>query len=76
MLKLGKQLRFTECEIESARALGLDLAHVRSEAQYRTAVVRLIETLADERPELLERIAVELAKVTGRSLPAKLKVVK
>jgi hypothetical protein len=76
MLKLGKQIRFTEAEVDEARKLGIDLTGVKSEAQYSAAVVRLIETLAKDRPDLLERISTELAKVTGRKPPAKLKVVK
>jgi hypothetical protein len=76
MLKLGNEIRFTEAEIEEARKLGIDLTDVKSEAQYSAAVVRLVETLANDRPELLERIAKELSRVTGHKLPAKLKVVK
>lgn len=76
MLKLGKEVRFTQAEIEEVRKLGIDLTDVKSEAQYSAAVVRLVETLANDRPELLERIAKELSRVTGRKLPAKLKVVK
>lgn len=76
MLKLGKQIRFTEAEVEEARKLGIDLTDVKSEAEFSAAVVCLVQTLAKDRPDLLERISRELAKVTGRKLPAKLKVVK
>ena len=76
MLKLGETLRFTVAEIEEARLLGLDLSVVKSEEQFKSAVVELITTLEREKPALLEKIAEALAEVTERKLPARMKAVK
>ncbi len=76
MLQIGNQLRFTSEEIKEARALGLDLAAVRTRDEYSKAVINLISTLEHERPDLLEKIAQALAAKTGAKLPAKLSVVR
>jgi hypothetical protein len=74
MLRFEKKIRFTAAEIQEARKLGLDLAGVKSEAEYSNAVIELITTLEHERPALLEKIAKALAERTGKKLPAKLNV--
>lgn len=76
MLRSGNTLRFTFVEIEEARLLGLDLSSVKTEEQLTSEVLRLITTLEREKPELLEHIAIELAEVTGRKLPARLTIIK
>ena len=73
MLTLGKQVRFTIEEVDSARLLGIDLASVRTTVQYSEAIVRLVGELEADRPELLEKFARALAVKTGRPMPAKLR---
>ncbi len=76
MLKSKEQLRFTSSEIAEARRLGIDLARVKTKAEYSNAVIELITTLAHERPDLLERIAKKLCEESGRKMPARLKLVR
>lgn len=76
MLMSGKHIRFTEREVAEARKIGLDLSAVSSEEKFAAAVVHLIETLASDQPHLLEKLAKEIAKVTGRKLPSKLTLIK
>lgn len=75
MLRLGNKIRLTELEVQEARQLGLRLDAVRTHEAYSSAVIALVETLAMERPNLLEKIASALAVETGTKLPAKLKLV-
>jgi hypothetical protein len=74
MLESNEQLRFTSAEIAEARRLGIDLAGVKTKAEYSNAVIELVTTLAHERPDLLERIAKKLCEETGSKMPAKLKL--
>ncbi|HQR21060.1 MAG TPA: hypothetical protein PLZ79_08985 [Burkholderiales bacterium] len=75
MLQSNDQRRFTPAEIEQARKLGIDLAGVKTKADYSNAVIDMITRLEHERPDLLEKIAKALAEKTGRKLPAKLRLV-
>ena len=75
MLQSNEQLRFTPAEIEQARRLGIDLAGVKTKADYSNAVIEMITTLEHERPSLLEKIAKALSEKTGRKLPGKLRLV-
>lgn len=75
MLQSNDQLRFTPAEVEQARGLGIDLAGVKTKADYSNAVIEMITTLEHERPDLLEKIAKALAEKTGKKLPAKLRLV-
>jgi len=75
MLQSNEQLRFTPAEIEQARRLGIDLAGVKTKADYSNAVIEMITTLEHERPSLLEKIAKALAEKTGRKLPGNLRLV-
>lgn len=72
MLRAGNALRFTPAEIEDFRKLGLDFDGARTPDDIEQALARWAATLNDERPDLLERIAVELAKAKGIPLPARL----
>ena len=54
---IQRTLRFTPAEIEQARRLGIDLAGVKTKAEYSNAVIDMITTLEHERPDLLEKIA-------------------
>lgn len=72
MLRAGNALRFTPDEIEDFRKLGLDFDGARTQDDLDQALARWADTLNDERPDLLEKIAAELAKARGIPLPARL----
>ena len=72
MLRAGDALRFTPDEIEAYRQLGLDFDGARTRDDVEQALTRWAGTLNDERPDLLEKIAVEMAKAKGVKLPARL----
>ena len=72
MLRAGNALRFTPDEIEDFRKLGLDFDGARTQDDIDQALARWADTLNDERPDLLEKIAVEMAKARGITLPARL----
>ncbi len=75
MIQSGHDIRFTAEEIEDGRKCGLDLQRVKTTADLAAAEIELICALAEERPALLYKIAVELARVKGLNLPPKLTVV-
>ena len=72
MLRAGKVLRFTPVEIEAYRKLGLDFDWARTQDDIEQVLAQWADTLNDERPDLLEKIAVEMAKAKGILLPARL----
>lgn len=72
MLRAGDALRFTPDEIEAYRKLGLDFDGARTQDDIDQALTRWADTLNDERPDLLEKIAAELANARGITLPARL----
>ena len=72
MLRAGKVLRFTPDEIKTYRKLGLDFDGARTQGDIEQALTRWVETLNDERPDLLEKIAAEMGKARGVPLPARL----
>lgn len=72
MLRAGHSLRFTPTEIEELRKLGLDVDGARTQDDLDQALARWAGTLAEERPELLDKIASALADAKGVSLPARL----
>jgi hypothetical protein len=72
MLRAGGALRFTPDGIEAYRQLGLDFDGARTRDDVEQALTRWADTLNDERPDLLEKIAVEMAKAKGVKLPARL----
>ena len=72
MLRAGDTLRFTPDEIEDYRKLGLDFDGARTQGDVEQALTRWVDTLNDERPELLEKIATEMGKARGLPLPARL----
>ena len=72
MLRAGDALRFTPDEIEAYRKLGLDFDGARTQDDIDQALARWADTLNDERPDLLERIAAAMAKARGITLPARL----
>ena len=72
MLRAGDALRFTPDEIEDFRKLGLDFDGARTQDDIDQSLARWADTLNDERPDLLEKIAAELANARGITLPARL----
>ena len=72
MLRAGNALRFTPEEIEAFQKLGLDFDGARTTDDLDSVLARWADTLNDERPDLLEKIAVEMAKAKGIPLPARL----
>ena len=72
MLRAGDALRFTPDEIEDFRKLGLDFDGARTQDDIDQALARWADTLNDERPDLLEKIAAAMAKARGIALPAHL----
>ncbi len=76
MLRAGHSLRFTPTEIEELRRLGVDVGGARTQDGLDQALARWADTLAEERPALLNKIASALAAAKGVSLPAQLKRVR
>ena len=72
MLRAGDTRRFTPDEIEDFRKIGLDFDGAQTQDDIEQALTRWADTLNDEHPDLLERIATELAKARGITLPARL----
>ena len=72
MLRAGDALRFTPDEIEDFRKLGLDFDGARTQDDIDQALARWADTLNDERPDLLEKIAAAMAKARGIPLPVRL----
>ena len=75
MLRAGKALRFTPDEVDEYRSLGLDFEGVRTQDDIEQALAAWAGTLADERPDLLDKIVSEMAKVKGVKPPARLTTV-
>ena len=75
MIRSGNSRRFTPNEIEELRQVGLDLADAKCQNDIEQEVSRWAHTLADERFELLEKIASAMAKAKGVKLPPRLNVV-
>lgn len=72
MLRAGHSLRFTPTEIEELRRVGLDVDGTRTQDDLDQALAQWAGTLAEERPQLLDKIASALAQAKGASLPARL----
>lgn len=75
MIRSGNAARFTPTEVEEFRQIGLDLGDVECQNDIEQEVSRWAHTLADERFELLEKIASAMAKAKGVKLPPRLNVV-
>jgi hypothetical protein len=75
MIRSGNSIRFTRDEIADFRNLGLDFEGARTENDVASVIAHWAHTLADERPDLLETIASEMARAKGVTLPPKLSVV-
>lgn len=75
MLRAGNSIRFTPQEVEEFRSLGLDFDGLRTQDELEQALVGWTDALTQDRPALLEKIALEMAKVKGVKPPAQLKPV-
>jgi hypothetical protein len=75
MIRSGNSVRFTHNEVEEFRQVGLDLSNVEGQDDIEQEVSRWAHTLADERFELLEKIASAMAKAKGVKLPPRLNIV-
>jgi hypothetical protein len=75
MIRLGNSVRFTPQEVDEFRQVGLDMGNVKHQKDIEQELSRWAHILADERFDLLEKIALELAKANGTKLPAKFRVV-
>lgn len=69
MIQSGDQIRFTAAEIEEGISLGLDLAGVHTSAELSAQLVDWIEAMSVLRFEVVEKMARELARQKGVSLP-------
>ena len=75
MLRSGNSIRFTANEAEEAQELGIDLNGVKSPDDFANALAPWIEALGEVRPDLLGRLAQDLAKAKGAKLAPRLSVV-
>jgi hypothetical protein len=75
MIRSSNSARFAPNEVEEFRQIGLDLRDVKCRNDIEQEVSRWAHTLADERFELLEKIASAMAKAKGVKLPPRLNVV-
>lgn len=72
MVRSGNLVRFTSSEVEAFRQIGLTLSNVRHQSDIEQEVSRWARTIADERFDLLEKIALEMARARGLRLTPKL----
>ena len=75
MLRANKALRFTPDEVATHRSLGIDFDGARTQDDIDPALTAWADTLADERPDLLDSIVSEMAKVKGVKPPPRLEQV-
>lgn len=74
MIRLGNSARFAPHEIDEFRQVGLDMSNVKDQQGIEQELTRWAHILADERFDLLEKIALEMAKANAAKLPPKLSV--
>ena len=75
MIESGASARLTSADVEEFRQIGLDFGSVESQNDIERELTRWANTLADERFDLLEKIASAMAKAKGVKLPPKLTAV-
>ena len=75
MLCSGNSIRFTGKEAEEAREMGIDVAGVKSPDDFANALVPWIEALGEVRPDLLNKLARNMATAKGIKMPPCLNVV-
>jgi len=67
MLRLNNRIRFTESETAEMLKIGIDLTGVHTQSAINAEFARWANALAQRRPDLLEKIARELARVIRQS---------
>ncbi|MEO8187791.1 MAG: hypothetical protein ABI580_10560 [Burkholderiaceae bacterium] len=75
MIRLSNSARFTPHEVDEFRQVGLDMGNVKYQKDIEQELSRWAHIVAEERFDLLEKIALAMAKAAGVKLPPKLKVV-
>jgi hypothetical protein len=75
MLRAGSAVRFVPSEIENYRSLGIDFAGARTRDDVEQALGRWANTLADERPDLLNKIVQAMVKTKSVRPPSALTLV-
>ena len=75
MFCAGNSVRFTPNEVEDYRSLGIDFAGTRVQDDIEQALGCWAQTLSDERPDLLNKIVLEMAKAKGVRPPVSLDLV-
>jgi hypothetical protein len=75
MLRSGNLLRFTAREVEEHQGLGVDLSGVKTPDDFANALVPWIDALGAVRPDLLDKLARDLARAKGGRLPPQLGLV-
>jgi hypothetical protein len=77
MLRAGDSIRFTPAEIAEFEKLGIDFDGVRTQADVEAALTQWVGVLSDERPDLLEKIALALveAEAKGVKPPPRFRIV-
>lgn len=63
------RIRFTAVEVEQAASYGFDLRPVRSREDLVAAEIELIQRVGRARPEIIEKLVLELARVRA-AMPA------
>jgi len=63
MLRLNNRVRFTDAETDKLLTIGIDLVGVRTQSDVNAEFARWANALARKRPDLLELIARDLARV-------------
>jgi hypothetical protein len=69
MLRTADSIRFTCSEVDDLRTLGVPIGDVKSRDDFAAALEPWLEALAEVRPDLLEKIARDIAAAKGIRLP-------
>jgi len=72
MLRAGNAVRFVPSEVEDYRSLGIDFAGARTQDDVEQALGRWAQTLANERPDLLDKIVQAMAEAKSVRPPSAL----
>jgi hypothetical protein len=76
VIRLGNSARFTPHEVDEFRQVGLDMGNVKHQKDIEQELTRWAHILANERFDLLKKIALEMANARGTKLPPKLSAVR
>jgi hypothetical protein len=70
MLKSDSSIRFTATEVDELAQLGIDVSGVKSDSEFAMVLKPWLDALAQVRPDLLDKIAHEIAAGKGIRLRA------